>query len=157
MSNIVVSSEGGITASDVIKYVETGGAHTITVAAEDPSVIAARIDAEIFNATSVDELFGERAVIHGRDYLNKPFTLVDVEWRPSDIEGEGLPFYAVFHIADIDGATHVLTTGARSVLMKAAKAQKEGWLPIQVRLVQSDKKTESGYQPIDLVAAPGLF
>ena len=156
MSEIIVS-EGGIQASDVVKYVESGGTHKITVATEDPSAIAARIDAQIFQASSVEELFGERDVIHGRDYLNKPFRLVNVEWRPSDIEGEGLPFYAVFHIADIDGEMKVLTTGARSVLMKAAKALSEGWLPIDVKLVQSEKKTESGYQPIDLVAAPGLF
>jgi len=148
---------GGITASDVVKYVETGGEYKIVVASEDPSVIAARIDAEILNASSVEELFGERAVIHGRDYLNKSFTLVDVEWRSSDIEGEGLPFYAVFHIVTMDGETAVLTTGARSVLMKAAKAQSEGWLPLQVKLVQSEKKTESGYQPLDLVSAPAPF
>lgn len=157
MANEIISIDGGISPSDVVAYVKSGGAHKITVATEDPSVIAARIDAQILEASSVEELFGDREVIHGRDYLNKPFRLFDVEWRPSDIEGEGLPFYAVFHIVTLDGETKVLTTGARSVLMKAAKAQMEGWLPLDVKLVQSEKKTESGYQPLDLVAAPGLF
>jgi hypothetical protein len=61
------------------------------------------------------------------------------------------------HIATMDGEPAVLTTGARSVLLKIAKAQKENWLPIEVRLVQSEKKTASGYQPLDLAAAPGGF
>ena len=96
-------------------------------------------------------------MIHGQDYLNKPFTLVDVSWRPSDIEGQGLPFYAVLNIVTLDGEQKVLTTGARSILMKIAKAQSEGWLPLSVKIVQSDKKTENGYQPLDLVAAPSGF
>ena len=50
MSEIIVS-EGGIQASDVVKYVESGGTHKITVATEDPSAIAARIDAQIFQAS----------------------------------------------------------------------------------------------------------
>ena len=96
-------------------------------------------------------------MIHARDYLAKAFTLLRVEWRPSDIEGDGLPFFAVMHIVDMNGEAQVITTGARSVCMKAAKAQHEGWLPLSVRIVQSDKKTASGYQPLDLVAAPNNF
>jgi hypothetical protein len=149
--------DAGLTASDVIKFVESGGTYSIPISQEDPAVISARIDAQIFEATSVEELFGEREVIHGQDYLNKPFTLVDVAWRPSDIEGQGLPFYAVLTIVTIDGEQKVLTTGARSILMKIAKAQSEGWLPLSVKIVQSDKKTENGYQPLDLVAAPAGF
>lgn len=147
--------DSSITTEDVVAFLTTG--KPLAVVAEDPEVIAARIDSQILAATSVDELFGESKVIHARDYLAKAFTLLSVEWRPSDIEGEGLPFFAVMHIVDMDGVPQVLTTGARSVLMKAAKAQQEGWLPLSVRIVQSDKKTASGYQPLDLVAAPAGF
>ena len=157
MSNEIVQMDAGLTASDVIKFVESGGTYSIPISHEDPAVISARIDAQIFEAASVEELFGEREVIHGQDYLNKPFTLVDVSWRPSDIEGQGLPFYAVLNIVTLDGEQKVLTTGARSILMKIAKAQSEGWLPLSVKIVQSDKKTENGYQPLDLVAAPAGF
>ena len=157
MSKEIVSMSGGITASDVLKFVESNGAYTITVAAENPEIIAARINSEIMSAETPEALFGEREVIHGRDYLNKPFQLLDVEYRPSDIEGEGLPFYGVFHIVTRDGEVKVMTTGARSVLLKAAKAQAENWLPLWVRLVQSEKKTENGYQPLDLASAPEGF
>jgi hypothetical protein len=149
--------ESAISAADVVEFIESGGAKSFAIVVEDPSVIAARIDAQILSASSVEELFGEREVIHARDYLNKPFRLLDVEWRPSSIEGEGLPFFAVMHIANMDGEPAVLTTGARSVLLKVAKAQKEGWLPLEVRIVQSEKKTENGYQPLDLMPAPGGF
>ena len=68
-----------------------------------------------------------------------------------------MPFYGVFHIVTTDGEIKVLTTGARSVLLKAAKAQYEGWLPLWVKLTQSEKKTEAGYQPLDLAQAPEGF
>ncbi len=157
MGNEIAVPESSITAADVVEFIESGGTKSFAIVTEDPATIAARIDAQILSASSVEELFGEREVIHARDYLNKPFRLLDVEWRPSDIEGDGLPFFAVMHIATMDGEPAVLTTGARSVLLKVAKAQKEGWLPLEVRLVQSEKKTASGYQPLDLAPAPGMF
>ena len=155
MSNEMAVPDSSITTADVVAFITTGA--PIPIVAEDPETIAARIDAQILAAGSVEELFGETTVIHARDYLAKAFTLLRVEWRPSDIEGDGLPFFAVMHIVDMNGEAQVITTGARSVVMKAAKAQHEGWLPLQVRIVQSDKKTASGYQPLDLVAAPNNF
>ena len=157
MANEIVSIGGGITPQDVLKYVESGGTYKISVVADDPADIAERINAEILGASSPAELFGDKEVLHGRDYLNNPFQLVDVEYRPSEIDGEGMPFYGVFHIVTTDGEIKVLTTGARSVLLKAAKAQYEGWLPLWVKLTQSEKKTEAGYQPLDLAQAPEGF
>jgi hypothetical protein len=155
MSEAVAVPDSTISTADVVAHLTTGA--PIPIVAEDPETIAARIDAQILSAGSVEELFGEQSVIHARDYLAKAFTLLRVEWRPSDIEGDGLPFFAVMHIVDMNGEAQVITTGARSVCMKAAKAQHEGWLPLSVRIVQSDKKTASGYQPLDLVAAPNNF
>ena len=143
MTIIPSNDPNGVTAADVIAYVESGGTKTFTVVSEDPAVIAARIDG--------------REVIHARDYLNKAFSLTDVEFRQSSIEGEGLPFYAVLHVVDPDGAVHVITTGARSVCMKVAKMKDAGWLPANVKLVEGDK-TANGYTPLDIAAAPaGAF
>ena len=92
-------------------------------------------------------------MISGRDYVNKPFTLTGVEWQQSDIVGgEGLPFYAVCHIATIDGEAKVLTTGAASIVRKVAKMAAEGWLPAKVKIVKA-AKTEAGYEPLDLALA----
>lgn len=154
-NNTPAVPDTSVTSLDVVDYFATGRA--LPVVAEDPAAIAARIDAEILNASSVEELFGERSVIHARDYLNRPFRLLDVEWRPSTYDEEGLPFFAVLHIVTTDGEPAVMTTGARSVMLKAAKAASAGWLPLSVRLVQSEKATDSGYRPLDLVAAPDGF
>lgn len=152
----IIPSNEGLQAADVIAYVESGGTKTFTVASEDPATIAARIDAQIFTAGSIEELLGGREVIHARDYLNKPFSLTDVEFRPSSIEGDGLPFYAVLHIVDTDGAINVVTTGARSVCMKLAKIKAENWLPVWLRFIEAEK-TANGYTPLDIVAAPQGF
>lgn len=154
-SNTPAVPDSTVSAVDVLDYFATG--RTLPIVVEDPAVVAARIDAEILNASSVEELFGERSVIHARDYLNRPFRLLDVEWRPSTFDEEGLPFFAVLHIVTTDGEPAVMTTGARSVMLKAAKASSAGWLPLSVRLVQAEKATDNGYRPLDLVAAPDGF
>lgn len=123
-------------------------------AVSDAKETAQRIALRDLNASSVDELLnGSSDVISGRDYVNKPFTLIGVEWQPSDIVGgEGLPFYAVCHIATIDGEAKVLTTGAASIVRKVAKMAAEHWLPVKVKIVKAGK-TEAGYEPLDLVFA----
>jgi hypothetical protein len=157
MSNEMAVPDPSITNDDVVAYLTTGAPLPIVV--EDSDTIAARIDSQILAASSVEELFGESSVIHARDYLAKAFTLLSVEWRPSSFDDSenSLPFFAVLHIVDMDGVPQVITTGARSVMMKAAKAQLEGWLPLSVRIVEADKKTANGYKPLELVAAPNGF
>jgi hypothetical protein len=141
----------------VVRYFKDPGAFKIELIQEDPDEVARRIDARLWEAGSAAELFGESEVLHGKDYVNRPFLLTRVEFRPSDIEGQGLPFYGVFTISDYDGESHVLTCGATGVVKKAAKASSEGWLPVWVKLVKSEKPTDAGYYPLDLVSAPAGF
>jgi hypothetical protein len=157
MSEAVAVPDSTISTADVVAHLTTGAPLPIVV--EDPETIAARIDSQILAATSVEELFGQSAAIHARDYLAKAFNLLSVEWRPSSFDDSenSLPFFAILHIVDMDGVPQVITTGARSVMMKAAKAQLEGWLPLSVRIVEADKKTANGYKPLELVAAPHGF
>ena len=115
-----------------------------------PEETAARITARELSASSIDELLGGSETISGKNYVGKSFCLVDVEWLPSDIGGEGLPFYALIHAADVDGEMITITCGARSVMRKLAKIKAEGWLGQWVKIVKSDKKTENGYEPLDL-------
>jgi len=158
MSDAVAVPDSTISTADVVAHLTTGAPLPIVV--EDPETIAARIDSQILAASSVEELFGQSsAAIHARDYLSKAFNLLSVEWRPSSFDDSenSLPFFAILHIVDMDGVPQVITTGARSVMMKAAKAQLEGWLPLSVRIVEADKKTANGYKPLELVAAPNGF
>jgi len=115
---------------------------------------ARKIAERDINAQSLDELLGGGSdTISGRDYINKPFSLTGVEWQPSEIAGEGLPFYAVLHVISMDGEPKVITTGATSVVRKVAVMAQNGWLPAWVKITKG-AKTEAGYEPLDLVKAP---
>jgi hypothetical protein len=120
---------------------------------QDPEAIRSRLDAQVLNAESAEELFGGSEVIAAKQFLNKPFGLLSVDFLPSDIEGEGLPFYAILQIVDGNGERHTLSCGARSVVQKAAVAQANGWLPRWLKITEG-KQTAAGYKPLDLVAAP---
>lgn len=146
-----------ITSEDVLHAMTTGNFDHIEVMSQDPDEVARRIDARIIDATSLDQVLGNETVLHAQDYLNTPFQLIDVEWRNSD-QG-GLPFYCVLTICDQEGEVMPMTTGARSVMLKAAKIAAAGWLDQRptVKIVKSDKPTEAGNYPLDLVAAPASF
>jgi len=158
MTNDIVSIDTEIHSTDVLRYVESDGAHQLPEVKVDAESVAKRIDARIMSATSVAEVLGTDEVLHAQDYLNTPFQLLNVEWRPSD-QPQGLPFYAVLTITTSDGEIVPMTTGARSVMLKAAKLHSLGALPLWVRIVKSDKPTEAGNFPLDLMAAdsPGTF
>ena len=156
MPGTELATTHGISSLDVLKHIETGGSHKITIPVEDGAAISARIDAEIVNAGSAAELFGSKVVLHAQDYVGVPFQLLNVEWRASDM-GDGLPVYAVLSICDTQGEIHTMTTGARSIVLKCAKAASEGWLPVWVKVVEG-KATEKGNIPLDLAAAdPSAF
>jgi len=118
-----------------------------------PEAIAAKIALRDLNAASLDELLGGSGTISGRDYVQKPFCLMGIEWQVSDIKGEGLPFYVVMHCANLDGESITITTGARSVMRKVAVMEAKSWLPAWVKITKGEK-TESGGEPLDLVSAP---
>ena len=154
MTSEIVSIDTDIHSTDVLRFIETDGAHALPVVKLDAEAVAKRIDARIMSATSVAEVLGTDAVLHAQDYLNTPFQLLNVEWRPSD-QPQGLPFYAVLTITSTDGEIIPMTTGARSVMIKAAKLHALGALPLWVRIVKNDKPTEAGNFPLDLMAADG--
>jgi hypothetical protein len=154
--NEIVVNPDSLNSETVVELFRSGDIHSrkLVFAVADAKETSQRIALRDLNATSLDELLGGSSdVISGRDYVNKPFTLTAVEWQQSDIVGgEGLPFYAVCHIATIDGEAKVLTTGAASIVRKVAKMAAEGWLPAKVKIVKA-AKTEAGYEPLDLAGA----
>ena len=118
-----------------------------------PEAIAAKIALRDLNAESLEELLGGSETIQGRDYVQKPFCILSIDWQISTIKGEGLPFYVVMHCANLDGESITIVTGARSVLRKVAVMDQKGWLPAWVKITKGEK-TESGGEPLDLVSAP---
>lgn len=151
----VVTIDGELTSSMVLAYIKDPEAHPyVATMKEDPDVVAARITAQTLDADSAEALFGDRDVLHGKEIVGKPFLFTDeIHWLPSDIEGEGLPFFGVFTIANASGEQFPMTCGAKSVVLKLAKAHAEGWLPKWLKITKSDKATPAGYYPLDIVAA----
>jgi len=152
---VVAVGAEGITSAQVVELFEAGDIRSATFAVEaaDPETTAQRIRDRELSASSLDELLGGGEVISGKNHVGKPFQLVGVEWQPSDIEGEGLPLYAVLHAVSPDGEQLVITCGAEGVVRKAAIIAARGWLPAWVKIAQG-KTTAAGYKPLDLVSAP---
>ena len=146
--------DGDISSTDVLLYVSSDGAHSITHVVQDPEQVAKRIESRILNADSEAALFGSDQVLHAQDYIGQPFQLMKVEWRTSD-QG-GLPFYVVLTILTPDGEILPMTTGARTVMLKVARADQIGAVPSAgwLRITKSDKPTEAGNFPLDIESAP---
>jgi hypothetical protein len=145
-----------LTSSAVVDLFASGdfANRKFAFAVADPKETARRIAQRDLSATSLDELLGggDSEVISLRDYVNKPFTITGVEWQQSDIEGDGLPFYAVCHIITLDGEIKVATTGAATVVRKLAVIGANNWFPAKVQIKKAPK-TAAGYEPLDLVKA----
>ena len=154
----LVTIDGAMTAAHVTKYFEDPSSFTFTFT-EDPEEIAKRIEARALGADSAAALFGGDEVLSVKKnpgILNKPYKFLSVEFLPSSLDGEGLPFFALFRVADVDGALHLISCGARTVMLKAAKASQENWFPLWLKLVEVDvKNAVKGHsKPLDLVFAP---
>jgi len=158
MGNVEIINDE-LTTSAVISLLASGdlASKKFSIKPADPAETAKRILERELNADSFDALMGAGGeVIHARDYLNKPFQLNGVEWQLSDIEGEGLPFYAVLHITTFDGEVAVMTCGASSVVRRAAIIAHNDWFGRWVKIVK-EPKTANGYEPLNLVEAPAPF
>ena len=159
-SKDLVTIDGTMTSADAVAYFANPAGFTFRWE-EDPAAIAARIEAQTLSASTADELFGEgEAVLKGQLHIGKAYRFLSVEWRPSDNYDEtkpgSLPFYGLFKVADASGEIHLLSCGARNVVLKAAKASAEGFFPRWLKLVEVQVKNPIKGQkpPLDLVSAP---
>jgi len=132
-----------------------GKAKNFVTAVRDPAVIAAEIAQRDVNAGSLDELLEESKLISGKDYVDKGFALLSVEWQESTIEnGDGLPFYAVLHGATPDGEYVTIGCGAKSVVRRAALMDINDWCgPNAWVKITRGPRLESGNYPLNLVGA----
>ena len=153
-STDLVTIDGAMSSDQVVDFFGHPDRYDFRIV-EDPVEVQRRIEAATLAADSAESLFGAPEVLHARDILGKPYQFLGVEWRPSDIEGEGLPFFGVFKIADAGGEIHLLSCGARSVVLKAARAEQIGLFPRWLKIVEVQVKNPvKGRQaPLDLVAA----
>jgi hypothetical protein len=160
MATSVEIIDGELSTATVLDLFASGDISNkkFSIKPADPVETARRIAEREITATSFEELLGggSNEVIHARNYLNKAFQLNGVEWQPSDIDGEGLPFYAVMHIVTTEGEVAVMTCGATTVCRRLAVIAHHGWFGKWVKIVK-ESKTANGYEPLTLVEAPAPF
>ena len=151
-NTLPVTVDGEITTTEALRAL-TDPTYQLPDFERDPETVQAEMDARVLSAESVDDLFGERAeALHAKDYIGRPFLLSGIAgWRPSD-QPDGGPVFVVLDIVTADGEKRVMTTGARAIMLRVAKASQEGWLPLWVRVVE-DPPTAAGYRPLNLARA----
>lgn len=131
----------------------------------DPAVAAANISAQRHAAKSLEELLEGGKLTAGKDFTNRAFQIDTVEWRASDIEGEGLPFYAVLGIVDSNGEARKIGVGAKSVVESIAIGDVQGffgvgperpWVKFTPKQLEKDGKL-TGRTALELHIADGPF
>jgi hypothetical protein len=123
----------------------------------DPDSDAKSIVARIMNAETEAEIFGGPGnLMSSEDMIGKPFTLHDVEFRRSDIEGAGPGVYSLLHVT-LPGTTStvLVTCGARNVMAAAFRAKQLSMLPRGPVTLVEGKKTRQGFTPLWLQDVSG--
>ena len=118
---------------------------------------------QVFTGETAEEILGVGAVVHVKDYLDRPVTLLSVDWRKSafvneageNVEGKKvLPIFAVIRALDIDRKEVTLTTGAFLPCSQMFHMDRQGVLSdLRVKFIQRDRQTSNGFRPINMVAA----
>ncbi len=155
-SKDLVTIDGTMTSTDVVSYFEHPDNFTFKWS-EDPEEVSRRIEAQLLGAETAEALFGGgEDVLKGRDWIGRSMQYQGVQWRPSDVEGEGLPFYALATVVLPDGSIRLLSCGARKVVLQLATADKLALFPLWLRIVEVQVKNpiKGRSAPLELVSAP---
>lgn len=123
----------------------------------DPLEVQLDMVRRILDAETVDAVFSsDNEVTHWKEALGVPFTVLDVKWNESTVNG-GAPMYAVCDAVDVNGEPCVLTTGAVQPMAQLFQLAKLGAFPCTLILHESDRATAQGYKPQRLELAPKPF
>ena len=115
---------------------------------EDPEVIARSIMDRILAAPSADDVLGGGEAVHSQDVLGRPFTLQGLRLLRSAFDA-GPGVFAVLDAAMLDsGEKLAITCSGRNVMAQAVRLAQLDALPVDVKIVQADRPTASGYYPL---------
>lgn len=119
------------------------------IGTSDAESDAKAIVARILNATDAADIFGgPGTLLSAQDMIGHPFTLHDVEYRDSDMEG-GAGAYALLTVIEWGQANSVLVTcGARNVMAAAFRGKQLNLLPRGPMTLVEGKQTRRGYTPL---------
>lgn len=114
----------------------------------DPQEAGAAIAARILSAESADDVLTMAGTLSADDVLGKPFVLRDFRFMKS-AHAEGSPVYALIEAAMIeDGEVVPITCGGRNVCAQIARLADLKALPVEVKLVRTEKPTANGFYPL---------
>ena len=160
---------GALSSGLVVELFETGEINSAELSFQSapmsPEEASRSISAQRHAASSLEELLEGNKLTAGKDFTNRPFQIDSVEWRASDIDGEGLPFYAVLGIVDANGEAKKIGVGARSVVEAVAIGDVKGffgvgndfpWVKFVPKSLEKDGKL-TGRTALELHIADGPF
>lgn len=129
--------------------VDEKGLYLSDVNVADPEADAKAIVGRILAADTPEDIFGGPGqLLSSDDVIGKPFTLNDVEYRESDMEG-GAGAYSLLHVTLWGQTSETLVTcGARNVMAAAFRAKQLGLLPRGPVTLVEGKVTRKGYTPL---------
>jgi hypothetical protein len=114
---------------------------------------------QIMLAETVDDVLNRsQTVTHARDVLDRPFMLLGIEFRTSDIN-PNQPVFALLTARFAgeryrdDEETELISCGGLNVMAAALRLEELEALPRMVQIHQADKATKAGFWPLWLQAA----
>lgn len=107
------------------------------------------------NATTVDQVFKNPQAMGLRDLVGETLLLVAISgWLPSDIK-TGLGRYVVLDCVLVRTGEHITcTTGSPYVITAAVRAMELGALPVKVKVVELESRSNPSQGSLWLVSAP---
>lgn len=120
---------------------------------DDPAAAQARILEQLLNATDDDELEAVGKSTPWNTLLGVPMQINGWRWRPSEVEGDGPPIYAIVDVTNVQtGDTLSVTIGSWGVLAQLINLQKRDKIPGAVRILEKGEATKGGFHPLRLVS-----
>lgn len=120
---------------------------------ENADEITLQIALRIVNAATAQDVLAPQEVLHGDEYVGKPFVVRDVSWRRSRVAGAAAGRYAFMDIVDANGEPQVMTCGSVQVVLQLGKLQAMDALPCKVVICTTDAPTAAGGFPLWLETA----
>jgi len=111
---------------------------------EDSTDIQIEIAMRILEAETLEDALRPLSTESGKEYVNRPFTVLDVRWRRSSLPGGKTQRYALIEGVDAKGEKVTITSGAIQVMVALLKIQNLDALPCRIVIRQSDTPTASG-------------
>lgn len=119
---------------------------------DDPEAIQRAIVTRILEAESFDDIFGGQGTISSQELLDIPIEVHRCRVMKSSFE-DGFGAYMVMDITRLDtGDSEVLTSGARKIMAQVYIAQRRGFLPAKVKIIEAGRAKQGRSAPLAMTS-----